>query len=76
MEPGVVYAGTATQPTHRIGDGKPLHLSNDESALELRFVATVDDGCCLEPPLRRVDAQALFALADVRLYEAKRASAA
>ena len=64
MEPGVVYAGTATQPTHRIGDGKPLHLSNDESALELRLFATDDD------------AQALFAVADLRLYEAKRASAA
>jgi hypothetical protein len=67
VEPGVVYAGTATQPTHRIGDGKPLHLSNDESALELRFFAT--DG----RPRRRAG---LFAVADLRLYEAKRASAA
>jgi diguanylate cyclase (GGDEF)-like protein len=39
VEPGVVYAGTATQPTHRIGDGKLVNLSNGESASELRFVA-------------------------------------
>jgi hypothetical protein len=68
VEPGVVYAGTATQPTHRIGDGKPLHLSNDESALELRFVQRM--------PMVDATRQALFALADLRLYEAKRASAA
>jgi GGDEF domain-containing protein len=39
VEPGVVYAGTATQPTHRIGDGQLVNLSNGESASELRFVA-------------------------------------
>jgi diguanylate cyclase (GGDEF)-like protein len=51
VEPGVVYAGTATQPPHRVGDGKPLHLSNEESALELRFGGAYADGCCVEPPL-------------------------
>jgi diguanylate cyclase (GGDEF)-like protein len=63
VEPGVVYAGTATQPTHRIGDGKLVDLSNRESALELRFVAADADGSCVEAPLPETSAS-LAHLAD------------
>ena len=63
MEPGVVCAGTATQPTHRVGDGKPLHLTSAKSSLELRFVAADADGCWVEalPP---VTSESLAQLAD------------
>jgi len=63
VEPGVVCAGTATQPTHRVGGRKLLNLSNDESALELRFVATDADGCCVEAPLPETS-ESLAHLAD------------
>jgi diguanylate cyclase (GGDEF)-like protein len=63
VEPDVVCAGTATQPTHRIGDGKPLHLTSARISsrtrcrrqipcLELRFVAANADASCVQsqPP--------------------------
>jgi diguanylate cyclase (GGDEF)-like protein len=50
VEPGVVHAGTATQPTHRVGEGICRKLSNAKYVFELRKIGTDADGYWMKPP--------------------------
>jgi diguanylate cyclase (GGDEF)-like protein len=56
VEPGVVCAGTATQPTHRVGNENCVKLSNAKSVFELRKAETDADAYCVKAPLPETSA--------------------
>jgi diguanylate cyclase (GGDEF)-like protein len=66
VEPGVVGAGTATQPTHRVGDGICRKLSNAKYVFELRKTGTDADGYWVKAPPHETSASLAHLAEEIR----------